>query len=137
MRLGINRAQSPEKRSVGETDGHRDIALQTIGLRSVVASVKRVLGHMVDYHRLPALPDLMANRGLDLEFAAWLQPKVNVVAHAASNPSILGDACDGGKPHARRATHDVEDRRNRLDAADRGNVLLERFAHAHGVRSSD
>ena len=61
------------------------------------------------------------------------QSEVDVIAHAARDPSILGDARDRGETHARRATDDVEDRRNRLHAADGGNVLLERLAHAHGV----
>ncbi len=98
-----------------------------------MASVNGVLGHVVDDDRFAALPDLVAEGGLDLELAACFQSKVDVIAHAARDPSILGDARDRSETHARRATDDVEDRRNRLHAADGGNVLLERLAHAHGV----
>ena len=100
-----------------------------------MAGVNGVLGHMVDDNRLAALPDLVTKSALDLEFATRLQSKVYVVAHTAGDPTVLGDARDRGETHARRATHDVEDGRDRLDAADGGNVLLERLAHGlHGVR---
>src|ERR1700722_1622659 len=90
---------------------------------------------MVDDDRLAALPDLVANRALDLEFAARLQSEADVITDAASDPAIFGDARDCGKAHARHAAHDVEDRRDRLDAADGGYVSLERFAHM-GVATS-
>jgi hypothetical protein len=46
-RFRIDCAWRSEKRSIGEPERHRDVALQTIGLRSVVAGIKQVLGHMV------------------------------------------------------------------------------------------
>ena len=101
-----------------------------------MAGINGVFGHMVDDDRLAALPDFVANRALDLEFPARLQSEIDVVAHAAGDPAILGDPGDRGEAHPGRATHDVEDRRDRLDGADSGNILCERFAHrgVTGVR---
>ena len=73
----------------------------------------------------PAGPDLVADRGLDLQFAAGLEPEADVVEHAAGDPAVLGDAGDGRKAHAGRAADDVENRRHGIDPAHRIDVSLE------------
>ena len=80
----------------------------------------------------PRCADLVADGGLDLELAAGLQAEVDLVAHRAGDPAVLGDARDRGKAHAGGAADDVEDGRNRVDAADRVDVVLEVVRHAAG-----
>ena len=49
-------AQSvPKKRAVGQDDRHRDVALEAVHRRRVVAAERRVLGDVVDDHRLAAV----------------------------------------------------------------------------------
>ena len=129
MRRRVYGAQSAEKRSVGAAEGHRNIALQAIDLRRVVVRVNGVLGHMVDDDRLAALSDLVAKRGFDLELAAGLQSEVDVIAHAAGDPSVLGDARNRSETHPRRSAHNAKNCRDRLDAADGGYILIENLVH--------
>ena len=85
----IDRAQRAEERAVGEHDRHRDVALEAVLRRRVVAAKGQVVGDAVDDHGLTALPDLVADRGLDLELAAGRQAERDLVAHRATNPSLL------------------------------------------------
>jgi hypothetical protein len=75
------------------------------------------------------LPDFLANRGFDLQLAAWLQTEGNFIAHRAGNPPCLGNPGDSGKTHARRAADDIQYRRHRLYAGDRRNILGKTIPH--------
>ena len=94
-----------------------------------MAGVNGVLGHMVDDNRLSALTDLVAKRGLDLQFAAGLQSEVDIVADAARDPTVFGHARNRSKTHPRRSAHNAKNRRDRLDAADGGYILIENLVH--------
>ena len=78
---------------------------------------------MID--RLAAGADLVADGGLDLQLAAGLQAEIDLVAHLAGDPAVLGDPRHGGEAHAGGAAHDLEDGRHRIDAPDRGDVLVQ------------
>jgi len=84
-----------------------------------------VFRDVIDHHELAALPDLVADRGADLELAPGRKPEVDLVAHRAGDPAILGDACDGRKTHAGRAAAHFENGRDRVDAGDQRNVSLQ------------
>ena len=90
-----------------------------------MVAVRDVLGHVVDHHRRPALPDLVAKGALDIQLAAGLQAEGDVVAHPAGHPAGLGNPGDGSEAHAGGAADHVEDGRHRLDGADKVDVGLE------------
>ena len=52
-RTRIDRAQRAEERAVGQNDRHRDIALEPVSCRRVMAAIDGVLGDIVDDNRLP------------------------------------------------------------------------------------
>src|SRR5687768_7591124 len=74
-RLGIDGAERAEKRAIRQQDRHRNIALQSVSRRRVMAAIRGVLRDIVDHHRLTVLPDLVADRGLDLQFVTRLDRK--------------------------------------------------------------
>ncbi len=79
---------------------------------------------VVDDHRPAALPDLVADRGLDLELAAGLEPELDLVAHLAGDPAVLADPRHRGKAHAGRAAHDLENRGHDVDPRDRRDLPI-------------
>jgi hypothetical protein len=91
---------------------------------------------MVDYDRLPALPNFVANRRLNLKFAARLQAKCNIVAHATGNPAFLSNPCNGGKPHSGCPTDYVQNGWYRCNTLYGRNVLGELLvSDGHGSSS--
>ena len=124
-RLGIDRAKRAEEAAVRTDDRRRDVALEAVERRGGVATERLVLGHVVDDHRLPARPYLVADGRLDLELAARLEAERDVVLDRAGDPAILGDPRHGGEAHARGAAHHVEDRRHHVEATDGGDVPLD------------
>src|SRR5687768_18237917 len=52
-----------------------NIALQSVSRRRVMAAIRGVLRDIVDHHRLTVLPDLVADRGLDLQLVTRLDRK--------------------------------------------------------------
>src|SRR3954453_18203860 len=100
-------------------------------------TVRGVFADILDDHRLAALPDLMADRGLDLELVTGLQPERKFVTRGTCDPPVPGDAGNGGKPHAGGPADHVEDGRNRSDPADLGYVALEIHCHSAWEHSLD
>ena len=115
----------PKTVTIGAPDRHRDVALEAVHRRGRVSAEGPILGNMVDDHGLAARPDLLTDRGFDPQLATRLEPEINVIAHCAGDPTVLGHARHGGEPHAGGATDHIEDRRHRVDTGDRG----ERFFH--------
>src|SRR3954454_20520152 len=100
-------------------------------------AVRRIFADIVDDNSLTALPDLMADRGLDLELVTGLQPERKFVTRGTCDPAVLGDAGNGRKPHAGGPADHVEDGRDRSDSADLGYVALEIHCHSASEHSLD
>jgi len=90
-----------------------------------VTAPSLIFGDIVDNDRLEALPDFMANRGVDLQFAAGRQTEVDLVQYATGNPTVLGDSGHGGESHAGYAAYNIKDCGDRLYAADAVHIGLE------------
>ncbi len=136
VRLGIDGAQRAEEAAVLEEDRHRDVALEAVHRRRVMLAVERVLGDVIDRHRLAALAYLVADGGLDLELAAGLQAEPDFVVHRAADPPLFGDARDRGEPHAGDPADDIQDGRDGIDGADGIDVRPEIVLEAHSVRET-
>ncbi|MGY4597560.1 hypothetical protein ACVWXL_005306 [Bradyrhizobium sp. GM22.5] len=93
-------------------------------------AVAGVFADILDDDRLAALPDLMADRGLNLELVTGFQPERKFVTRGTCDPPVLGDAGNGRKPHAGGPADHVEDGRDRSDPADLGYVALEIHCHS-------
>ena len=89
-----------------------------------MTAVNLILGHIINDDALAALTDFMADRCLDLEFAARFEPEVNLVEHRAGDPAPLCHPRDGGETHPGCMADDLKDVRNGLNAADYSNVSL-------------
>ena len=126
MRLRVDGAQGAEELAVGQDDRERDIALQAVGRRRLVVGVGGVVGDVVDHDRRPLPPDRVAQGGLERQFLAGLEAKVDLVAHRAGRPAAVGHAGDGGEAHARHAAHDAQDVGDRLDAGDQDDIGIDR-----------
>jgi hypothetical protein len=122
-RAPVDGTQRAEEAAARIDDRHRNIALEAVHSRRRMAAEHFIVGNVVDDDRLTALPDLVADRRLDLEFAPGLEPKLNFVEHRAGDPAILRHPGDRGEAHAGRAAHDLENLRDRIDARDRGDVF--------------
>jgi hypothetical protein len=125
-------AHSAEEGAAGQHDRHRDIALEAIHGRGVMAAKQRIRRHMVDHHGLAAGANLVADGGLDLQLAAGPQAELDVVPHRTADPSVFGNARHRRKAHPGRAADDVEDDGNRIDPGDRVDVGLEVVTQRHG-----
>src|SRR5215203_7065918 len=117
-RIGIDGAEGAEELAVAAANRDGDIALQTVDLRRVMVAVRAVLGDMLDDDRLAHGPDLVAERRLDLQLAAWLEPEIDLVANAAGDPALLRDTGDGRETEPGRAADDFEDLGNGVDRSD-------------------
>ena len=71
-----------------------------------------------EHHRLAALPYLVADRGLQYQFATRLQPEFDVVLHRAGDPARISDPGHGGEAHAGDVGDRLEDGGHGVDAAD-------------------
>ncbi len=129
-RLRVDRAQGAEE---GPTvlDRHRDIALQAVHPRGVMVAIGLVLRGVAEHDRLAMAANLVAERGLEHQFAANAQAERDLVADGAGDPAIIGDASDGGEAHAGGPARDLEDLRNDVQAADRGHVVGDRGGHLY------
>ena len=92
--------------------------MKAIHFRGRVTAIDRVFRHMVDDHGFVRVPDRITNGRIDLEFSAWLKPKLNGVADTTCDPSIFGDARNGCEPHASGLADNVKNGRRRFDASD-------------------
>ena len=89
-----------------------------------------VLRDVIDDDGLTRLPDLVADRGGDLQFAAGLEPEIDGVLDRAGDPAILGDPGDGGKTHSGGAANDLQDAWNRIHRLDGINIALKIARHS-------
>ena len=69
----------------------------------------RVLVDMIDDDLFTALPDLVANRASDLEFAAGLQSEANGVPDGQRDLLLLSHPGNCGKPQSRDLTDHLEE----------------------------
>ena len=60
---------------------------------------------VVDDHAQATVANLVADRFLDLEFAARLQPELDLVEHLARYPAILRYPRDSGEAHVGHRAH--------------------------------
>ena len=81
--------------------------------------------NVVDHNQLAVLPDLVADRGLDLQLVPGLQPEVDQIERAAGNPAVFGHARHGGKAHAGGAADYVQNGGNRVNGFDGGDIGFE------------
>ena len=126
----IDRAQRAVEAAVLQEDRHRDVALEAVHRRRVVLAEHLVLGDVVDHHRIARLAHLMADRGVDLELAAGLEPERDLVVDGEANPALRRDARDRSEPHAGDAAHHVQDRRNRRNRLHRVDIRAEIAVHS-------
>ena len=92
-------------------------------------TIGRVLGDVVDDYGVSAASDLVADRGLDLQLSARLQPKLDLVAHRTDDPARFRDPRDSGEAHPCHPAYDVEDFGNRADACDGRDIGCKLFRH--------
>src|SRR5471032_1299577 len=94
-----------------------------------MTAIGGVFRDVVDHHRFAALPDLMADGGFDLEFPAGHKAKRDLVAHRATNPAVLGDACGGGEAHASGTAYHFKNARHRCDPLHGSDIRVELGRH--------
>jgi hypothetical protein len=68
-----------------------------------------ILCCIIDNDWLSTVTNLVADRGLNLEFAAGLESKGDLVAHGTGDPSMFSDAGHGSEAKTCRAAHDLKD----------------------------
>ncbi len=56
------------------------------------------------------IADFVADRGLELEFVARVEPEIDPVEHLARGPALLGHPRDRGEPHAGQVADPLQDR---------------------------
>jgi hypothetical protein len=123
-RARINGAEGAPEGAVGEDNRHRDVALEAVHRRGVMAAIRLILGDMVNDDLFPRLPDLMTDRSLELQFAPGPEAELDVIAHRASDPATLGHPGYGRKAHSGGAADNFQDGRHGSDAVDSGEVCL-------------
>jgi hypothetical protein len=79
------------------------------------------------------LPNLVADRRLNLEFPASLQPETAIVENGACNSATVRQPSDRSKPHPGCLADDFEDRRHLCHPPDSLDVYLDVI---HGIASS-
>jgi hypothetical protein len=128
-RVRIDRAQRPEERAVAENDRHRNIALQPVLQRRVMADPDRVLAEMIDRDQLVVLADFVADGRFDGQFAAGSETEIDHVEHRAGHPALFRDAGNGHEAHACRRLHHLQDRWNDRDGGDIIDISLKFVNH--------
>ena len=83
----IDRAKRAEEAAVGAQDRHRDIALEAVHRRRVVSPPVGIGADMIDEDGAPARTDFVADRRLDDELVARLQPELDPVDQLARDPA--------------------------------------------------
>src|SRR3954447_1311435 len=78
-RAWIDGTKRTEKPAILEDDRHRNVTLKPIHRRGMMATIHRILGHMIDDDRLAAGSDFVTDRRLDLELTTRLQAKFDRV----------------------------------------------------------
>ena len=73
---------------------------------------------VIDGHRVPMVPDFVADRRFHLKLSARLQSEGNLVPNPAGDPAIFGHPRDRGKTHPGRLADHLEDGRYDADSAD-------------------
>src|SRR5271169_1674146 len=87
-------------------------------------AIDLILGDVIDDDSFVTLPDFVADGRFDLQLAARMETKRDLIADAARDPAVLGNSRDGSESHTGRPAHHFEDRRHRYDAADGVNIGL-------------
>ena len=126
----VDRAQRAVEAAVLQEDRHRDVALEAVHRRRVMLAEHLVLGDVVDHDRVARLAHLVADRGLDLEFAAGLQPERDLVVDRKADPALRRHARDRREAHAGDAAHHVQDCRDRRNRLDRVDIRAEIAVHS-------
>ena len=75
-----------------------------------MVAIDGVLARMVDHDGHARRAGFDAERGVDVELAARLQPELDVVLYGAGRPAAFGHARDGGEPQARVPADDAQHR---------------------------
>jgi hypothetical protein len=98
MRRWVDGTQRSEETAVATNDRYGNVAFQPIDGRRVMVAVFWAFISVIYHDEMVTLPNLMADRRLNLELAASLQPEINIVENGASQPAAVGDPGDCGKP---------------------------------------
>ena len=77
----------PKEFTVGQFDGHRNIALESVPGGGGMVEILAIARDFVDDHGLPVLANFVADRRLELEFVTGFHAEGNVVPHAAGDPA--------------------------------------------------
>jgi hypothetical protein len=97
-------------------------------------AVGLILGHVVDHDLCPCLPDLMTDRGLELESAAGSEAEFDVGAHRACDPALLSHlGRHGRKAHAGSAAGNFQDSWHSLDTVNGAKIRLKVSRHVGRV----
>ena len=121
--FGIDGAQRSEEFAIGQKNGHRDVALESIEARRGMVPINLVAIDVVDDHRFLREPDFAADRRFQFQLPAGFQTEIDHVQHAAGHPSIRCDPGDGGKTHPGGSAKHVENLWRDGNAADGVEVL--------------
>lgn len=105
----VDCTQRAEELAVRKPDRHRDIALETVLCRRRVVAVGRVLIDVVDDHELAAVPNLAAEGCCDLELAAGLEAKRDLVTNGTGDPAIGRHPRHGCKSELRGPADDFQE----------------------------
>ena len=133
-RLGIERTNSAEKTAVGAKHRDRDVAFEMIDFWRVMVVVERVFTHVVDDDRLMRAQGFKAQGADQIQLAAWLESKPQIVQHCARCPTGGRDARDCGKTHPGHFADDLQNSWNCTDAIDRRDVSFYALRHGSGSR---
>jgi hypothetical protein len=104
--LGVDRAQGAEERAVLMNDRNGDIALEAVLERRVVVAI-RTAGDVVDRDGIVRGPYLMADRGFEDEFTAFLEAEVDRVEDLARHPSVFGHRATATNAVARSGSSQI------------------------------
>ena len=76
-----------------------------------LAAEARIGIHILDDDLLPALPNLIAEGGLDIQLAFRSQAKADIVTYRAGDPACFSHPRNGGEAHAGGAADDIQQNR--------------------------
>ena len=81
-----------------------------------------VLSDVIDNDGSAAITNFVADRRLNVEFAARQEAEGNFVTNGASDPTIPRDSRNGREAHSGGAADDFQNGGNRVDPGNCGNV---------------
>ena len=114
-RTRIDCAQCAEESAVRKNDGHRNVALKPVHSWRMMIAEMFVLSDVIDNAGSAAITNLVADRRLNVELAAWQKSERNFVADSAGDPTIPRHSRHSREAHSGGAADDFQNGRNGVD----------------------